>query len=116
MRLTKLLALSLVAAAVPACTSMNMNFNEETKFGDPEIIDWHAAITSIDEWDGNLIDADFLGMGREGTRRKGELAYVGLWPIGGVGVGPVGAYVKILPVELGLSLFLYDVDGSQGTE
>jgi hypothetical protein len=103
MRSLKLLALALAAAALPACSSFNMNFNDTPPEFPEATFDLHGTTDALSEYDGDIINASFLGTGE----RKGELAMIDIWPFVGVGVGVAGVRVRILPLELGIGLGFY---------
>ena len=112
MRRTKLMALALVAAAVPACSSFNLNLADTPpEFPDAAVLDWHFTTDALHEYDGNILDATFLGTGE----RKGELIMVDLWPFVGVGVGPLGFRLRVLPLEIGLGIGFYAPSQPTGT-
>ncbi len=101
MRTAKLMALAIVAAALPACSTFNLNLHDTPpEFPDAAVLDWQFTTDALGEYDGNILDASFLGTGE----RKGELVMVDLWPFVGVGVGLVGARIRILPLEIGLGI------------
>jgi len=120
MRTAKLMALALVAAAVPACSTFNLNMHDTPpEFPDAAVLDFHFSTEALHDWDGNILDASLFGTGE----RKGELAMIDLWPFVGVGVGPIGARIRVLPIELGLGIGFYapsqptgDGDGDGGDE
>jgi len=55
-------------------------------------------------FDGNVVKVGFL----HDNGRPGELAYADVWPLAGVGVGFVGARLRILFLEVGLGALCYD--------
>ena len=103
MRIAKLMALALVAAAVPACSSFNLNLNETPPEFPEATFDLHGTTDALSDYNGDIINASFLGTGE----RKGELAMIDIWPFAGVGVGLAGVRVRILPIELGIGLGFY---------
>jgi len=42
------------------------------------------------------------------TERPGEILFADLWPIAGIGIGPVGCRIRLLPFGLGFGTLAYD--------
>ena len=113
MRTAKLLALALGAAALPACSSFNLNLHDTPpEFPDQAVFDLHGTTDALHDYDGNIINASFLGTGE----RKGELAMLDVWPFFGVGIGPLGLRLRILPLEVGIGLGFYQPSAATGGE
>ena len=111
MRIAKFLTLGLVAAALSACGSVNMNVKDTPpEFPDALLIDGFANTDGIRDYDGNILQLDFLGTGA----RKGELIHIELWPFVGLGVGPLGFRAQILPLEFGVGTILYEPSAETG--
>lgn len=63
----------------------------------------YAAIPGIEPFEGNIAQ---IGLFQD-SARDGEWASVDIWPIGGVGVGFVGARIKLFIFEIGAGVFGY---------
>jgi hypothetical protein len=63
----------------------------------------YAALPGIDDYDGKIIKLGLLSRSPGG----GQLAGVEVWPLFKVGVGLVGAQVRVLPLELGAGVLFY---------
>lgn len=104
MRVAKLLTLTLAAAALSACSTMNLNVKDTPPdFPEPTAIDGYFNFDGLREYDGNIVNFSFLGTGA----RKGELIHLEVWPFAGVGVGLAGFRVQLLPIDLGLGTLFY---------
>jgi len=111
MRLAKLLTLALVTAAIPACTSANLNTKETPpEFPDPLWIDGYFNTDGLREYDGNIVDVSFIGTGA----RKGELLHLEVWPFFGVGIGLFGVRAQILPLDFGFGTAFYEPSAETG--
>lgn len=55
-------------------------------------------------WNGNVVEFGAFG----GTERKGEFLSLDVWPLFGVGVGAIGARVRVLPIEIGFGTLFYE--------
>ncbi len=105
-RLAARLAPSLAALALPGCLSLSVR----TEAHDPAlavsgIVDGYVTPAALHPYDGHLIDA---GLFEGDNLRRGEVAALDIWPLGGVGVGLVGARVRVLPLEIGLGTLFYE--------
>lgn len=60
------------------------------------LADGYATVGAFPEYDGTIFKAGIFS----GSNRDGEWASVDLWPLGGVGVGFVGARVRVLFLEV----------------
>jgi hypothetical protein len=113
MRTPKLIAIALLAAAIPACTSANMNVKKTPpQFPSPLLADGLLTTDGLREYDGNIIDFNFLGTGE----RKGELFSIEIWPYATVGIGLFGARVQVLPLELGAGILFYEPSAKTGID
>ena len=111
MRFAKLLSLALIATAMSACTTANMNVKDTPpEFPDPLALDGYFNTDGLREYDGDIIDLSILGTGA----RKGELLHVGIWPFVGVGVGALGVRIQILPFDFGLGTIFYEPSAETG--
>ena len=99
----KLTALALAATSLSACSTLNVNLHSTPPEFPEATFDLHGTTEALGDYDGDIIDASFLGTGA----RKGELAMIDIWPFVGVGVGPLGARIRILPIEIGVGLGFY---------
>ena len=111
MRIAKFLTLGLVAAALSACGSVNMNVKDTPpEFPEALAFDGFVGTDGIRDYDGDILQLDFLGTGA----RKGELIHIDLWPFVGVGVGPLGFRAQILPLEFGIGTLFYEPSAPTG--
>ncbi len=113
MRTAYLLPLALVAAVTSACSSVNMNVKENSpEFPSPLLIDGLISTDGLRDYDGNILDINFLGTGA----RRGELFSIEIWPYATVGVGLLGFRLQLLPLELGVGTILYEPSRETGGE
>jgi len=111
MRFAKLLSLALVATAMSACTTANLNVKDTPpEFPDPLPLDGYFNTDGLSDYDGDILDISILGTGA----RKGELIHVGIWPFVGVGVGALGFRVQILPFDFGIGTIFYEPSAETG--
>jgi hypothetical protein len=64
----------------------------------------YAALPGIDDYDGKILRVGLLARAPAGA----QLAGIELWPLLSVGVGLVGARVRVLPVEVGAGALFYE--------
>lgn len=104
MRLS-LIVLSLFALSLlNSCISLRIGTEEKpSRIEAKGLGSAYAAIPGIEKFDGNIARIGLF----EDTARDGEWASVDIWPIGGVGVGFVGARVKLFIFEIGAGIFGY---------
>ena len=62
----------------------------------------YAAVCGIRPYDGTILEANIL----EG-KRDGEILSLDIWPLGGVGIGLIGARAQVLPLEAAAGLLFY---------
>ena len=96
-------ALSLFLLIAPSCISFRLTADQQPSVKMRGLGTAYAGVSGIDEWDGNLIRLGLF----QGTARAGEFFSLDIWPFGGVGVGVVGARVRVLPFEVGAGALLY---------
>jgi|GEM_PF-5637684 len=74
----------------------------------PDLHRWFGefvvALTGIGPYNNRFFHASVLSQ----NGRYGGIASLELWPLGGIGIGFVGARVKILPIEFALGVLGYD--------
>ena len=100
--LAPLAALSLAA---PGCIHVSAGFEEgpdRFEIDGPGVI--YATADAWPRWNGNLLE---LGLFNQ-SERDGELVSLDLWPLFGVGVGVVGARVRVLMFEFGAATLFHD--------
>ncbi|MCX8044820.1 MAG: hypothetical protein N3B18_11945 [Desulfobacterota bacterium] len=61
----------------------------------------HKAMT---EYDGTILTIATF----DDSQHPGELLSVDLWPLAGIGIGPLGARIRLLPFGLGFGTIAYD--------
>ena len=97
--------LALCAALLPGCLSLSLR----TEQHDPAlavsgIVDGYVTPDALGSYDGELLHAGLFGS----SARKGEIASLDVWPLFGVGIGVVGARVRVLPIEAALGTLFYE--------
>lgn len=99
----------IVLAAIMACTAGCIRFKagvypESYK---PDFRGWingYATHKEMRGYDGTILKLSTF----DDTERPGELLSVDLWPLAGIGIGPLGARVRILPFGFGFGTIAYD--------
>ena len=112
MRIRQLAAIALLAAALPACTSFDVNVDDPPpEFPKPLVADGYLEFDGLREYDGSVINFQILGTGA----RKGELLHVEVWPFAGVGIGLLGFLLQVLPLDVRVGTILYEPSAPTGT-
>ncbi len=92
------------ALLLSACSTWNVNLKDAPpEFPAPLPLDAYANTDGLRDYDGNIIDATFLGTGA----RQGELLHLQVWPFVGIGVGALGVRLQLLPLDVGVGTILY---------
>lgn len=99
----KLLSVALLALSLPSCIGVSVGTDDEEFFRIKGLGTAYAALPGIDDYDGKIVKIGLLGRSPGG----GQLAGVEIWPLLKVGVGFVGAQVRVLPLELGAGVLFY---------
>ena len=68
------------------------------------LVNAHFTATGFEPYGGHVLKAGLFG----DSNRAGEIVSLDVWPIAGVGVGLVGARVRLLPLEMGVGVLGYD--------
>lgn len=98
------LLLLILAAGLTSCVSVTVGAKAE-----PSRVQWegfgtaYAAANGIRPYDATFFKAQLLS----GSGQDGELASMEIWPLGGIGVGLLGARLHLLPVEIGAGILGY---------
>lgn len=99
----KFLPVALLALALPSCIGVSVGTDDEEFFRIKGLGTAYAALPGIDDYDGKIVKIGLLGRSPGG----GQLAGIEIWPLLKVGVGFVGAQVRVLPLELGAGVLFY---------
>ncbi len=99
----KLLPVALLAFSLPSCIGVSVGTDDEEFFRVRGLGTAYAALPGIDDYDGKIVKVGLLTRSPGG----GQLAGVEIWPLLKVGVGFVGAQVRVLPLELGAGVLFY---------
>lgn len=86
------------------CTNVSVSSESSVHAECDGLLKGYATCNGIRPFDGKILEAGCLSS----NDRWGDVVSLDIWPIGGVGVGLIGAQVKILPFEAGIGLLGYD--------
>lgn len=91
-------SLALLALALPlsACTIRLGQTEEPSGLELDGLADGYAVVTPISKYDGKILDFGIFSS----RNREGEWVSLDIWPLGGVGIGFVGARIRILFFEI----------------
>lgn len=103
MKATLLLPLVL-AALTPGCIGVSVGTDDDEFFRMRGLGTAYAAVPGIDDYDGKIIKLGLLSRSPAGA----QLAGIDVWPLFSVGVGLVGARVRVLPLEVGAGVLFYE--------
>jgi len=97
MRILPVLGLFLSPLLCSGCFSLSVGTKSEpSQLEMSGLADGYAKVDALPEYNGTIFK---VGLFSE-SNREGEWASIDLWPLGGVGVGFVGARVRILFLEV----------------
>jgi hypothetical protein len=96
--------LLLVLLLVPSCIGVSVGTDDDEFFRMRGLGTAYAAVPGIDDYDGKIIRLGLLSRAPDGA----QLAGIDVWPLFSIGVGLVGARVRILPFEIGAGLLFYE--------
>jgi hypothetical protein len=99
----KAIALALLSLPLTGCIGVSVGTDNDEFFRVRGLGTAYAALPGIDDYDGKILKVGLLTRSPGG----GQLAGVELWPLFKVGVGLVGAQVRVLPLELGAGVLFY---------
>jgi len=68
------------------------------------LADGYVSLSALHGYNGTILDFGLLNE----SLRRGEILSLDVWPLAGVGVGVVGARVRVLPMEAGLGVLWYN--------
>ena len=103
--LTSMASIGVCSLLCVGCVNIRVGSSKgTTQLRSRGLVSGHASLTPISEFDGSFLKAGVL----PGKGRRGEWASIDVWPLGGIGVGFVGARVRILPLEAGVGVLHYD--------
>jgi hypothetical protein len=68
------------------------------------LADGYVTLSALHDYNGTILEFGLLNE----SLRKGEILSLDVWPLAGVGVGVVGARVRVLPLEAGLGVLWYN--------
>ena len=90
-------------ALTPGCVSVSVGTDDDEFLRMRGLGTAYAAVPGIDDYDGKIIRIGLLS----GAPDSGQLAGIDVWPLCSVGVGLVGARVRVLPFEIGAGVLFY---------
>lgn len=96
--------LLLLVAFLPSCIGVSVGTDDDEFFRMRGLGTAYAAVPGIDDYDGKIIRLGLLSRAPEGA----QLAGIDVWPLFSIGVGLVGARVRILPFEIGAGVLFYE--------
>lgn len=98
---TSCVLIGVFCICMTGCATFNMGVDKNPpQIKADGILNGYMAYNGFRPYDGNIFDAHILS----DNGQPGEMVSINLWPVGGVGVGLVGARVKVLPFEIGLGV------------
>ena len=97
-------AAGVLCVSITGCISVTVSSESSVEAECDGLLNGYATCNGIRPYDGTLIEAGCLSF----NDRWGDVVSLDIWPIGGVGVGLIGAQVKLLPFEAGIGLLGYD--------
>ena len=97
---------ALLGLTLAGCGSMDVRTDGDYKIGFEGPLQGYMNTGDIPAYGGEVLSLGWLG----GAERSGDVVSMDLWPIGGFGVGLIGARVNILWLDLGLGTGFYDPD------
>ncbi len=103
MRTRTLLLLALLALT-PGCIGFSVGTDDDEFFRMRGLGTAYAAVPGIDDYDGKIIRVGLLSRAPDGA----QLAGIDIWPLLSVGVGLVGARLRVLPFEVGAGVLFYE--------
>lgn len=104
MKVLRLLSLSLLPALLASCLSIQLGTEDRpSRLEMDGLASGYATIEAFPKYDGNILKAGIF----QESARDGEWASIDIWPLGGVGVGLIGARVRVLFFEIGLGVLAY---------
>jgi len=96
---------TLIALCASGCIRLTAGVYPESY--KPQFRGWmngYATHTEMRGYDGTILTfATFSD-----AERPGELLSLDLWPLAGIGIGPIGARVRVLPFGIGFGAIAYD--------
>jgi hypothetical protein len=103
MKRTLLLPLSL-SLFTASCIGVSVGTDDDEFFRMRGLGTAYAAVPGIDDYDGKIIRLGLLSRSPPGA----QLAGIDIWPLLSVGIGFVGARVRVLPFEIGAGVLFYE--------
>lgn len=104
MKSLRLLSLCLLPTMLASCLSVQLGTEDRpSRLQMDGLASGYATIEAFPKYDGNILKA---GLFQE-SARDGEWASIDIWPLGGIGVGFIGARVRVLFFEVGLGVLAY---------
>ena len=103
MKARVLLPLALLSLT-PGCIGVSVGTDDDEFFRMRGLGTAYAAVPGIDDYDGKIIKLGLLSRAPSGA----QLAGIDVWPLFSVGIGLVGARVRVLPFEIGAGVLFYE--------
>lgn len=88
----------------PSCIGVSVGTDDDEFFRMRGLGTAYAALPGIDDYDGKIIRLGLLSRSPAGA----QLAGIDIWPLLSVGIGFVGARVRVLPFEIGAGILFYE--------
>jgi hypothetical protein len=93
-----------LASLSSGCIGVSVGTDDDEFFRMRGLGTAYAAVPGIDDYDGKIIRLGLLSRAPAGA----QLAGIDIWPLCSVGVGLVGARVRVLPFEVGAGILFYE--------
>lgn len=104
MKLLPFLLVPLAILPLSGCLSLSIGTQEkESAIHMDGLASGYAGFYPISKYNGTILKAGIF----EESARDGEWASLDIWPLGGVGVGLLGARVRVLFLEVGAGVLAY---------
>ena len=104
MRYLSLALAAVCIGLVPGCLSVTIGTEDNPKrFQMEGLATAYVAASQLHGYNGKILE---FGLFKD-TKRDGEIVSLDIWPLAGIGLGIVGARVRVLPIEIGAGALFY---------
>jgi len=94
-----------IAVFLGGCISLKIETQEKPSALKVEgLADGYITMGGLHPYNGTIVDFGLFGE----ERRRGEILSLDVWPLAGIGVGVLGGRVRVIPLEAGVGILLYD--------
>jgi hypothetical protein len=105
MRIVAGIATGTMVALLTGCISLKIGTDTQPpSLRMSGLVNGYASAAALHPYNGTILNFGLFSK----AERRGEFLSLDVWPLAGVGVGVVGARVRVLPLELGLGVLWYD--------